>query len=168
MNINDFKDTVDRNSADLSRWTPDDMRAGLALMATSADAKRYFDQALALDAALRLAGHQKLRDTTALESRIMQAIVNMPQDTVDAAEAIKANDDFALMPFIRSLKPAWLAAPTGGLLAAAVIGFFIGFNPQHMQAEASDGDFLLDSGYAAEKQVIAGDRETYILNQDED
>lgn len=164
MNINDFKAAVDCNSADLSRWTPDDMRAGLALMATSVEAKRYFDQALALDAALRLAGHQKLRDTTALESRIMQAIAHMPQD---AADAIEVSDDFTLMPFIRSLKPAWLAAPGGGLLAAAVIGFFIGFNPQHMQAEASD-DFLLDSGYAVEKQVIAGDRETYILNQDED
>ncbi len=127
-----FRDYVDLYSADLSRWPQDLVKQALALMETSAEAKAYFDEALALDGSLRsLDGAHKSQ--AKLEARIMQQISGMAQeDSPPVAEP----GFFGSGIFKSEWKPAYIFAPGGGLLAAVLIGFFVGFQqPSTMPAE---------------------------------
>jgi hypothetical protein len=93
-------------------------------------AKAYFDEALKLDEKLR--GYEaKPVNADALATRIMAGIQKAP---VQTAPALK-------------FRPAYIFAPGGGLLAAAIIGFVIGFYPQ------AQTDFLLDPVYYAQEQA---------------
>ncbi len=122
-----FRGYVDLYSADLSRWPQDLVKQALALMETSPEAKAYFDEALSLDSALRsLDGTHKSH--AKLEARIMQQISGMAQEDTPPV----AQPGF----FKSSWKPAYIFAPGGGLLAAVLIGFFVGFQqPSTMPAE---------------------------------
>jgi hypothetical protein len=126
--IEEFKDEVDLYSADLARWPQDKVKPALELMKANPVAKAYFDEALKLD--------EKLRDydakpvnVDALATRIMAEMQKTPAQPAQPA-----------------FRPAYFFAPGGGLLAAAVIGFVIGFYPQ------AQTDFLLDPVYYAQEQ----------------
>jgi hypothetical protein len=135
MNLYDFRTYADTHSADLSRWPQSLVKPALALIEADAEAKAYFDRALALDAELRLYAPGK-PDLAALEARIM-------------AELRK--DGVKEKPRAGVLGRAFLFLPAPGLLAAAVIGFFLGLQPAHTAAQAESAFF-----YATD-QVIAGD-----------
>lgn len=138
MKIDVFKHYTDSYSADLSRWPEELVKPALAFIETSPAAKAYFDEALKIDTALRTlegrdGNYQKL------EAGIMQKIASTPQERKPVPQQE------------RSFRPAWVLAPGSGLLAAVVIGFFVGFQPQ-LQA-----DYILDPVFYAEEQIIGGD-----------
>lgn len=133
--IEEFKDEVDLYSADLSRWPQDKVKPALELMKANPVAKAYFDDALALDEKLR--GYAvKEAAIDALAARIMAEVQKTP---VQAA------------PPKAAFSPAYIFAPGGGLLAAAIIGFVIGFYPQ------AQTDFLLDPVYYSQEQASITD-----------
>ncbi|MEZ0260888.1 MAG: hypothetical protein ACAH80_07750 [Alphaproteobacteria bacterium] len=132
--IEEFKDEVDLYSADLSRWPQDKVKPALDLMKANPVAKAYFDDALKLDEKLRDYGAKPV-NVDALATRIMAEMQKAPAQT---AQPFKFN-------------PAYLFAPGGGLLAAALIGFVIGFYPQ------AQTDFLLDPVYYSQEQGTTTD-----------
>ena len=131
MTQKEFERCIDLYAADLSRWPVDRIKPALALMEQSTAAKAAFDAALALDDMLRRAD-RPLRPAAALEDRIFAAL---------HAPALPA-------PGL-ALRPAFVAAPSGILLAALVLGFFLGLNPAPADAEDLLGDML-----RAQEQVI--------------
>jgi hypothetical protein len=141
--IEEFRDDVDLYSADLSRWPEAKVKPALELMRDNPVAKAYFDDALALDGKLR-AYTAKPVNEDALASRIMAAVQKAP---APAAQAFK-------------FRPAMLFAPGGGLLAAAIIGFVIGFYPQ------AQSDFLLDPAYYAQEQVDNAGMDASVSEED--
>ena len=151
MNILDFCEHVDLYSADLSRWPQEVIKPALALMQENTDAKSYFDQALALDDHLRM-GLPCLPDVSALHASIMKEIQGLAQQSEQAplfvAEKI---DDIS----VQHLPPQALVAPGGGLMALAVIGFLLGFNP------AAQADYLVDPAYYAQEEIISADQDVY-------
>lgn len=134
-----FRENVDLYSADLSRWPQEEVKPALALIEQEAEARAYFDAALALDATLR-AYAPKPAALEALEARIMKEIAGAPRER-PAAPVTRVS---AALPFGR----AWLYAPGGGLVAAAVIGFLIGFTP------AQQAETLLDPVYYSQDQIV--------------
>jgi hypothetical protein len=136
MTLDDFREHVDLYSADLSRWPQDKVKPALALVKADAAAKKYFDEALALDDRLR--GYApKAPPLGALEERILKDIRRTPQRKP------------ATRPAEVHVTPTWLFAPGGGLLAAAILGFIIGLTPPQ-----APGDTLLDPVYYAQDQII--------------
>jgi hypothetical protein len=127
--IEEFKDEVDLYSADLSRWPQDKVKPALDLMKDNPVAKAYFDAALELDGKLRDYSAKPV-NVDALAARIMAEVQKAPVQTVQPL----------------AFRPAYIFAPGGGLLAAAIIGFVIGFYPQ------AQTDFLLDPVYYAQEQ----------------
>lgn len=128
--IEEFKDEVDLYSADLSRWPQDKVKPALDLMKDNPVAKAYFDEALKLDEKLCDYGAKPV-NVDALAARIMAEVQKAP---LQAAQPLK-------------FRPAYIFAPGGGLLAAALIGFVIGFYPQ------AQTDFLLDPVYYSQEQA---------------
>ncbi|MBI1216005.1 MAG: hypothetical protein GC185_09330 [Alphaproteobacteria bacterium] len=167
MTLEEFRDQVDLYSADLSRWPEGKVKEALALVNADEAAKEYFEAARAAEEALR-AYDPLPADTTALESRIMAAIAADPvQDgaeedapfsklltsaqQADAATASQKPSGF-------KWRPAYIFAPGGGLIAAAVLGFIIGVLPH-----AHNGtDYLVDPVYYAQDQII--DNDSDLLN----
>lgn len=141
MKTEDFRKLVDVYSSDLSRWPKDCVKPALALMRESAEAKRLFDETLELDEDLRKLGGANV-DCAMLEERILRSVSDMRQ-------AQGSLDSFAAS---FSFRAAYLFAPGGGLLAAAIIGFLVGFQPGDVA-----GDYVLDPVFYAEEQIIAGD-----------
>lgn len=143
MNIEEFKDKVDLYSADLSRWPVEMVKDAHAFMQENTVAAAYFERALALDEKLHSYAPEEPR-LPELEARIMAAIAEEKRDDVPAAATIAATQ--ATFKW----RAAWLFAPAGGLLAAALLGFFMGFSPQQQAS------FMpLDPAYAAEEQLNA-------------
>lgn len=144
MTLDEFKDKTDLYSADLSRWPQDMIKPAVAFMKDNAEAAAYFDAALKLDAELR-AYEPHPADTAVLEARILQAIAGeMPAATPAAAVIAAAKP--------ARFSRAWLFAPTGGLFAAAIVGFFMGFNPPAVTQGAAAP---LDPAYMVEEQQLA-------------
>lgn len=141
MTLDEFKHNVELYSADLSRWPQDAMKRAISFMRENHEAKELFDEALALDAKLRLF-EPKEPDMQALETRIMAAIAQedprVPQETM----AVK-------------WRASWIFAPSGGLMAVALVGFILGFNPKPAPYVP------LDPAYAAEQQLASADDYIY-------
>lgn len=131
-----FKKHVDLYSADLSRWPVDLVKPALALMDVSAEAARYFNEALKIDDLLR-ADAGDAAPSPALEGAIMKKIAALPQKKQRESRT--------------AWRPALLFAPGGSLLAVAILGFFIGLQP------AIQTETLLDPAFYAPEQIIAGD-----------
>lgn len=141
MKLDEFKDCVDIYSADLSRWPQDRLKAALLLMEESPEAKSCFERDLRLlEAAQGLA--PAMPDLFALENRIVQRVRDLGASSLPEAAAVFR------------WKLPWLAAPGGGLLAAAFLGFMIGLHPPQ-------GELLLDPVFYAEDQIIRGDSDFY-------
>lgn len=118
MTLDEFKHLTDIHSGDFSKWPVNQVKPALALLATNAQAKQWFDGVLQLDDALRHADVNLCGDYADLETKIMQAIRNTPQ-----SQPVK---EFVVAYRFRL---SHLFAPSGGLLAMALVGFLIGFNP---------------------------------------
>lgn len=141
MTLEEFKYNVELYSADLSRWPQDAMKQAISFMRENHEAKDLFDEALALDAKLRLFVPRE-PDMQALENRIMAAIAQedprVPQETM----AVK-------------WRASWIFAPSGGLMAVALVGFMLGFTPRPAPYVP------LDPAYAAEQQLAGADNYIY-------
>lgn len=147
MTRDDMNELLDIYGADLSRWPQDKLKDVLALTEKDAAARADFDAALALE--------QTLRDYTpaqarldALEARILAAVASLP-----AAEAI-ADKQASEGGFFR-WRPAYIFAPSGCLLAAAVFGFIIGMQPTVKQ------EHLMNPVYYQTEQILADDSALY-------
>lgn len=137
--LDEFIESVDLYSADLSRWPESDMKSAISFMKQDRAAKAYFDAALALDEQLR--GYQpRQADLHALESRILKEIAATARPRAVAPAASL------------SIRKAWIFAPGGGLLAAAILGFIIGLLPPRHSA-----DTLVDPVYYTQDQILGGD-----------
>ncbi len=140
--LDDFKEHVDLYSADLSRWPQDLVKPALQMIKDDRGAKEYFDAALALDDKLRRYA-PKEPALEALESRILSEIRKTPQQ--QKPQAVKGP---------AALRKAWLFAPGGGLLAAAILGFIIGLLPPQQGADVSPDQSVV------QEQIIGGDVDT--------
>jgi len=140
MTLKDFQEYIELYSGDLSRWPQHLIREAAQLAEKDAGAKALLDAHVNFDAVMRQydAPVPKLQ---ALEDRIMQQIANTPQGTAVPNAAVAAKQS-------RGWRNAWFFAPGGGLLAAALMGFIIGFHPQPKTV-------LLDPSYYSESQVLA-------------
>ena len=162
--LEEFRDDVDLYSADLSRWPTEKVKPALALMEGEAAAKDYFDAARAAEDELRAYDPQPA-DTAALEARIMAAVQADPAQeepgagmdfaahlaAQETAKIATRNDDAARTTTVK-WRAAWLFAPGGGLLAAAILGFIIGVLPHR-----ASSDYLVDPGYYAQDQIVNSD-----------
>jgi hypothetical protein len=139
MTLDEFREHVDIYSADLSRWPQDKLKTALQMVKENTAAKEYFDAALALDDRLR-AYTPKAPALPALEDRILKGIALSRQPAPVRSQEVH-------------IKSAWIFAPGGGLLAAAILGFIIGLSPPSQ----TSGDTLVDPVYYAQDQIIGGD-----------
>ena len=135
MTLDDLKKNIDLYSADLSRWPAERIRPAHALIESDARARAYYEREVRMDDALRLyqpvAGNMDL-----LQAKIMKSL------HAPAAET-KAR------PFSH---PAFLAAPLGGgLIAAMVVGFMIGVTPP------SPVETSLDDIFYSQQQILSDD-----------
>jgi len=153
MTIDEFKDKVDLYSADLSRWPQERVKQALAFMKKNKEAADYFDSALKLDEKLR--GYEPAAgNLSALEDSIMQRIAGETQEakrpTVPPVHVQQAEVE------ITRIRASWLFAPSGGLLAVAFLGFFLGFTPPRQPAYTP-----LDPAAVAEEQLASLDSDFY-------
>jgi hypothetical protein len=148
MKRQDFLKYVDVYSADLSRWPVDQVKPALDLIEKDADMRAYFDAALKLDSDLRFLSPTLLK-TDHIAAAVMQRIAGMEQ----ASAPEKSRLAFVSGVLRRDM---WLSAfaPGGGLLAAAVIGFFIGMGPMASQVLPTSDIYNAD-------QIIGGDADIY-------
>ena len=137
--LKEFQDNVDLHSADLSRWPESLVKPALQFMKENAGAKEYFDAALAIEDELRRYVPTE-PPLEALEKRIMADVAKTPR----AAPAKPAEP---------RVSKAWIFAPGGGLLAAAVLGFLLGLAP----APQGSGDTLVDPVFYSQDQIIGAD-----------
>jgi hypothetical protein len=149
MTLDEFKSLIDIYSADLSRWPREKLQEAVALMKANAQAAAALEEQVWLDDALRQA-EIALPDVRALEARIMQAVADMP--------AAQSATDPALPPAwtIFGWRPAYIFAPSGGLMAMALLGFMIGAQPVSQQKE-----ILLDPVYYSADQLMSSDADIY-------
>lgn len=153
MTLDEFKDKTDLYSADLSRWPQEQVKPALAFMKENKAAADYFDSVLLLDQKLR--GYEPVAgNLSALEDRIMLRIVKEPQDQ-KRAEAPPLHVQQAAIEATR-IRASWLFAPSGGLLAIAFLGFFLGFTPPRQPAYTP-----LDPAAIAEEQLASLDSDIY-------
>ena len=148
MTLDEFKDLLELHSGDLSRWPADKLQAAVAVAKQNPVAQALLDDAVAMDDTLR---HYDVAavDMSALENRIMAAIADVP-----AASESRAPD--VPQPWtIFGWRPAYIFAPSGGLLAAALIGFLIGAAP------VKSTEYLLDPAFYSVDQIMTGDTDIY-------
>lgn len=160
QDLQGFKDAIDLYSADLSRWPVEKIKPALALLEESAEAKAYFERMNKAEDALRAyVPHAPRLD--ALEARIMAAIADVPREEPSAPVTdFQGQLEAALAKKTEKTgfkwKPAYIFAPSGGLLAAMVLGFIIGALPHN-----STNDFLVDPVYYAQNQTAGTDVDMY-------
>lgn len=152
MTLDEFRNNVDLYSADLSRWPQALVKPAVAFMKGNPDAEALFERQLLADASLR-EFTPVIGDMSALEARIMKGLAEQSPAAAPVTPAIAATATKS------AWKPAWIFAPSGGLMVIALIGFLAGFNPQPTSYVP------LDPSYVAEEQVLASaDIYTYGAN----
>lgn len=133
MTRDDFAELLDIYSADFSFWPAELIKPALAMIEQDAKCKEMFEQALVLDDRLRKAdadvvakADRRLDDGAALMARIM-AEIGGPQTPMPVQVPVKATT-------------GWRAffAPSGGLLAVAVLGFMIGLQQPALSDDGAD------------------------------
>lgn len=142
----EFTDLLGIYGADLSRWPQDRLKAALALTEEDAEARALFDATLALERDLRLPLAPQ-SDLAALESRIMASIAALPLEAPVAAESESGFFNW---------RPAFIFAPSGGLLAVAVFGFFMG-----VMQPAAQPENLMNPVYYQTEQILIDDSSLY-------
>lgn len=149
MTLDEFKDKVDLYSSDLSQWPQEMVKPAIAFMKENKEAADYFDGTLLLDAKLR-EYEPVAMNVSALENRIMLRIVGEKQE--EKAAAPLPVEIPATAVTVTQFRKTWLFAPGGGLLAIALLGFFLGFTPPQKQVVTP-----LDPAYVAEEQLASID-----------
>lgn len=149
MTLDEFKNLLDTYSADLSRWPQDKLQPAVALTKSHATAQQLLEAAMAVDDTLR---HYvpPATNIAALENRILATIENIP-----AGQSHTAPHDIPQPWTVFGWRPAFIFAPSGGLMAMALIGFFIGATP------AQQAGNLLDPAHYSVEQVLNSDTEIY-------
>jgi len=156
MTLEEFKNNIDLYSADLSHWPEADIRAAVKLMEKNAEAKALLAKDVNLDDMLRRYA-PATPQLSALEARIMQQIAATPQSRTPVKDAALKDDSFKAAVAAASAtpksswRPLWLFAPGGGLLAAALLGFLVGFQPAQHKGS------LLDPAYYNAAQIVNAD-----------
>lgn len=150
MTLDEFKNLLDVYSADLSRWPQEKLQGAVALTKNNAKAQQLLDAALDVDDALR---HYTppATDMAALENRILAAIEDIPAGQSGDAAAHHTAQPWTVFGW----RPAFIFAPSGGLMAAALIGFMIGAAPVQQTSN------LLDPAYYSVEQILNSDTEIY-------
>jgi len=146
MTREEFTDLLDLYGADLSRWPQDRLKSALALTEKDAEARAQFDSALALEQDLRQHPAPQT-DLAALENRIMAGVAALSAGTPAAAE-----NDGGFFHW----RPAFIFAPSGGLIAVAVFGFVMGFMQPALQPE-----HLMNPVYYQTEQILVDDNGLY-------
>jgi hypothetical protein len=148
MTLDEFKNLLEIYSGDLSRWPAAKLQDAVALAKQVPAAQALLDEAVALDHKLR---HYDVpqTDLAALENRIMAAIADVP--AAADPRAAEAPAPWSLFGW----RPAYIFAPSGGLLAAALIGFMIGSAP------VTHKEFLLDPSFYSVDVIMSGDADIY-------
>jgi len=148
MTLDEFKNLLELYSGDLSRWPAGRLRDAVALAKQIPAAQALLDEAVALDHALR---HYEppQADLSALENRILSAIADVPAGSV--AHPLDTPQPWTIFGW----RPAYIFAPSGGLLAAALIGFMIGAAP------AAHTEYLLDPSFYSVDMIMSGDADIY-------
>lgn len=144
MKIDEFKNLTDTHSADLSRWPKEKIHAAQVLIAHNEDARKYFDEALLLDDILRRCDIIGTKSSSLLEAKILGKISSMRQEEPS---------------FFGFFNPAALFAPSSGLLAAALIGFIMGFSPPSVQDQNLTDPFYAEQ--VAENDTIVDEGEIF-------
>lgn len=147
MTREEMNELLDIHGADLSRWPQDKMKEALALTAKDPAARADFDAALQLDESLWLYTPEK-NDTAALEARILAALADTP-----AAGA--ASEKQAEQSGFFGWRAAYIFAPSGALVAAAIFGFVMGMQP------AAKQELLLNPVYYQTEQILTDDSTLY-------
>jgi hypothetical protein len=139
-----FAGFLDVYGADFSRWPPDSLKEALAMAEKDAEMRALFECALEEERVLRL--HTvPLVDLQGLERRILAVVSALPPRQGAPA------DKKAFFQW----RPALIFAPSGGLLAMAALGFFMGMQPA-LQAET-----LVNPVYYQAEQILADDSGLY-------
>ncbi len=148
MTFDEFKNLLELYSGDLSRWPTDKLQAAVTLAKQNPAAQILLDEAVVFDDVLR---HYDVVpvDMGVLETRIMAAIADVPA----ASEGYITDTPQPWTIF--GWRPAYIFAPSGGLLAAALIGFIIGSTP------ATHTEYLLDPSFYSVDQIMTGDADIY-------
>jgi len=146
MTREEFTDLLDLYGADLSRWPQDRLKAALALTEKDPQVRAQFDDMLALEQDLRLHPAPQA-DLAALEGRIMASVAALSANT-----PIEAENESGFFNW----RPAFIFAPSGGLIAVAVFGFFMGVMQPAVQPEN-----LINPVYYQTEQILADDSGLY-------
>ncbi|HYD16894.1 MAG TPA: hypothetical protein VEF76_00275 [Patescibacteria group bacterium] len=155
MTFEEFTGYVDLYSADLSRWPQHLVKPAVTFMKGNAKASALFERQLLADAQLRNYVPQD-QQLSALEARIMSGLT----DQAETREILQAAVITA-QATRTSWRPAWMFAPTGGLLAALVVGYFVGFSPQREIYGPMPIYSTLDPAYVAEQQLATAYVDVY-------
>lgn len=147
MTREEMNELLDIYGADLSRWPQDKMKDALTLTQHDGAARADFDAALALEQTLRGYAPAQVR-LDVLEARILAAVADIPSAAASAGKQASEGGFFRW-------RPAYIFAPSGGLLAAAVFGFIVGMQPAVKQ------EHLMNPVYYQTEQILADDSALY-------
>jgi hypothetical protein len=153
LNQKEFQDKVDLYGADLAKWPAAEVTTALAFMTAHPAAKAYFDDMARIEAALR-SMDMPTTDTNVLETRILSRISDIMQD-MPARENETADQNQGYPPApaasaLISIRPQFLFAPGGALLAIALIGFIMG-----SQLASGDDDLAMDPVTYAQQTILS-------------
>ncbi len=147
-----IRETIDTYGANTKLWPEDVASYAEALLESDAELKQYLDDAAATDALLQNY-HIEEPDLQGLEARILCGAFVEPVIVPVGKETSKKPS--ALKQFWTSLfgdmAPSYVFAPGGGMMAAAVLGFWLSFSGVVKTPHANqDGQLLLDPVFYSE------------------
>lgn len=150
MTYHEFTGLLDVYGADLSRWPHDKLKPALALTEKDTEARAALERMAGMETALW--GHEMPQvDISALENRILAAVADLPQSGAASAmppAALRGDEGIRW-------RPAMFFAPSGGFLALALIGFFMGAQPAMKQ------ESLMNKVYFQTEQILVDDSGLY-------
>ncbi len=159
-----FRELAEAYGADIARWPADDAVAARAVLDGDDDgwARALLDEVADIDALL---GVYEIGDTAeeALAARIVANATAFPQDRgAIATPEVRTGGVGAFLSGALGfrVRPAWMFAPGGGLMAAAVIGFFVGAGGG--MPGAQQDALLLDPVFYSQDELVTPDAELWL------
>lgn len=163
-----FRELADAYGADVARWPAGDAAAARTLLdgADGGWARAVLEDVVGTDALLDA---YELDDSVdaALAARIVATATALPQDPVETTDRARggAKTGGGIGAILSDalgfrVRPAWVFAPGGGLMAAAVIGFFIGAGG--MMPGAQQDALLLDPVFYSQDELVMPDAELWL------
>ena len=147
MDKTEFKALAEIYGSNLSKWPESKVTAAREYKKLNDDVNAILEEEAHLDELLL--NTESAIDTEQLSKTIVNAAVMHPQDIKEANKSFV----FWLSSILKiDLKPSYIWAPSGGLLAMAVLGFFIGITGTLPGMEQNG--MLLDPVFYTEGQDI--------------